>query len=120
MKFLLALFLGLATAAAWTGFKTENSLQLQVNPGQTLRLELSSGDYRIEPGANDQILVISRKNPVSPMKSRVSASTSNAQEACVKVNAPQNYSAVIQVPQKLHSKSSSQWRQASGEWNQRR
>jgi len=62
MKLLLTVLMLLATSAAWTGFKTENSLQLQVNPGQALRLELSSGDYRIEPGANDQILVISRKD----------------------------------------------------------
>jgi hypothetical protein len=98
MKILLALVLGLATASAWTGLKTENSLQLQVNPGQALRLELSSGDYRIEPGANDQIRVISRKNSQQPDEKPRFGLDSNAREACVKVNAPQNYSAVIQVP----------------------
>jgi len=99
MKILLTLLFGLATAAAWTGFKTENSLQLQINPGQALRLELSSGDYRIEPGANDQILVISRKNSSQPDEKPHFGVDSNASEACVKVNAPHNYSAVIQIPQ---------------------
>lgn len=98
MKLLWVVLLGLATATAWTGFKTENSLQLQVNPGQALRLELSSGDYRIEPGANDQILVISRKNSKQPDEKPHFGVDSNAEEACIKVNAPQNYSAVIQVP----------------------
>ncbi len=98
MKLLCVLLVGLATACAWAGLKTENSLQLQVNPGQALRLELSSGDYRIEPGANDQILVISRKSSIQPDEKPHFGVDSNAQEACVKVNAPQNYSAVIQVP----------------------
>jgi hypothetical protein len=98
MKLFCVLLVGLATACAWAGLKTENSLQLQVNPGQTLRLELSSGDYSIEPGANDQILVISRKNSSQPHEKPHFGVDSNAQEACVKVNAPQNYSAVIQVP----------------------
>jgi len=103
MKLLLAFLLLLATAAAWTGFRTENSLQLQVNPGQALRLELTSGDYRIEPGANDQILIISHLaiNPSTTTQTDVKPRfgvDSNAEEACVKVNAPQNYSAVIQVP----------------------
>jgi hypothetical protein len=98
MKLLCLLLVGLATACAWAGLKTENSLQLQVTPGQALRLELSSGDYRIEPGANDQILVISRKNSTQPYEKPHFGVDSNAREACVKVNAPQNYSAVIQVP----------------------
>lgn len=99
MKYLLAaLLFGLATASAGTGLKTENSLQLQINPGQALRLELSSGDYRIEPGANDQILVISQKNLKQPDEKPHFGVDSNAEEACVKVSAPQHYSAVIQVP----------------------
>jgi len=98
MKLLLTVVVLLATSAAWAGFKTENSLQLQVNPVQALCLELSSGDYRIEPGANDQILVISRKDFNQPDAKPRFGVDSNAQEACVTVNAPQSYSAVIQIP----------------------
>lgn len=82
----------------WAKYTEENSLQLELRPGQALKLELSSGDYRIEPGATDQIVVISQnQDPQSRVRPRFGINTS-AQEAAVKVDGPKNYVALIQVP----------------------
>lgn len=88
----------------WARFAGENSLQLELRPGQALKLELSSGDYRIEAGATDKIVVISQnQDSQSRAKPRFGVNTS-AQEAAVKVDGPKNYVAVIQVPKRSNLK----------------
>lgn len=88
----------LALTAGW-GQVNEGSLQLQLLPGQALKLELSSGNYRIEPGAADKVVVISQKKQkeISDEKPHFGIDT-NPQEASVRVEGPRNYAAVIQIP----------------------
>ena len=83
------------TVALMQGLPANGRLQLQLAPGQVLKLDLSSGDYRIEPGASDKLVVIS-KTAESAAKFGVDA---NSKQASVKVEGPPNYVAVIQVPQ---------------------
>lgn len=91
-----ALLVLIAASLAWT--MDESRLQLQLRPGQALELELSSGDYRIEPGATDKIVVISQsKTQPQESKPRFGVDTTSEQ-ATVRVEGPKNYAAVIQVP----------------------
>jgi hypothetical protein len=93
---LAVFFVYLAAALAWSQSKPENRMQMQLLPGQALKLELSSGDYRIEPGASDKLVVISQTaNPNPKPRFGVDA---NPKQASVKVEGPPNYAAVIQVP----------------------
>jgi hypothetical protein len=97
MKHLWASAILLMLTLAWSE-GNEGRLQLQLSPGQTLRLELSSGDYQIEPGVAGKLTVISRERDASqPQKPRFGIDT-NQKEAAVRVDAPKDYAAVIQVP----------------------
>lgn len=97
MKHLWALAILLTLGLAWSEVH-EGRLQLQLSPGQTLKLELSSGDYQIEPGAAGKVTVISREQGAPrPQKPRFGIDT-NPKEAAVRVDAPKDYAAVIQVP----------------------
>lgn len=97
MKYLWALASLLLASIAW-GALDESSLQLQLQPGQALKLELSSGDYRIEPGAGDKVVVITQNQSKSQQEKPRFGIDINAKEASVRVEAPKNYAAVIQVP----------------------
>ncbi|HST80015.1 MAG TPA: hypothetical protein VLN58_16130, partial [Verrucomicrobiae bacterium] len=88
-----ALFL---TVSLGCGEINDGRLQLQLLPGQVLKLVLSSGDYRIEPGVSDKVVVISKSQP-QQQKPHFGIDT-NSKEASVRVEAPKNYAAVIQVP----------------------
>jgi len=97
MKHLWALAMLLTLGLAWSEVN-EGRLQLQLSPGQTLKLELSSGDYQIEPGVAGKLTVISKEPDSSqPQKPRFGIDT-NPKEAAVRVDAPKDYAAVIQVP----------------------
>ncbi len=97
MKHLWALAMLLTLGLAWSEVN-EGRLQLQLSPGQTLKLELSSGDYQIEPGVAGKLTVISKEPDSSqPQKPRFGIDT-NPKEAAVRVDAPKDYPAVIQVP----------------------
>ncbi len=87
----------------WARLSAENSLQLELLPGQALKLELSLGDYRIEPGATNKVVVISQNNPQSRSKPHFGIDTS-PQEAAVIVDGPKDYAAVIQVPKNSNLK----------------
>jgi hypothetical protein len=80
--------------ALMQGLPGSGRLQLQLVPGQVLKLELSSGDYRIEPGASDKLVVISK---MSEATARFGVDA-NSKQASVKVDGPPNYVAVIQIP----------------------
>lgn len=92
-------FATLLTLTLCWGEVNEGSLQLQLLPGQALKLELSSGDYRIEPGAADKVVVISQKKSSDPKENPHFGIDTSAREASVRVEGPKNYTAVIQVPQ---------------------
>jgi hypothetical protein len=94
MKCFLSLTLLAAASLAWA--VNNGSLQLQLQPGQALKLELSSGDYRIEPGAGDKLVVITQADS-QQQKPKFGIDT-NPAEAFVRVEGPRNYSAIIQVP----------------------
>lgn len=95
-RMLAVFFVYLVAALAWSQSKPEHRMQMQLLPGQLLKLELSSGDYRIEPGASDKLVVISQTaNPNLKPRFGVEA---NPKQASVKVEGPPNYAAVIQVP----------------------
>lgn len=97
MKHLWALAGFLIATITW-GAVDESSLQMQLQPGQILKLELSSGDYRIEPGAGDKVVVISKEKAQPRQQKPRFGIDINAKEASVRVEAPKNYAAVIQVP----------------------
>jgi hypothetical protein len=97
MKHLWASAILLTLTLAWSE-GNEGRLQLQLSPGQTLKLELSSGDYQIEPGAAGKLTVISKDHNTSqPEKPHFGIDT-NPKEAAVRVEGPKNYAAVIEVP----------------------
>ncbi|HET9181564.1 MAG TPA: hypothetical protein VFP59_05485 [Candidatus Angelobacter sp.] len=88
----------LTVTLAWTE-TNQRSLQLQLLPGQTLKLQLSSGDYEIEPGAANKVVVISKIEHDSQQQPRPRFGIdTSATEASVRVDGPKDYSAVIQVP----------------------
>ncbi len=92
---------GLAAAMLLAGSLTaadakDGRMQMQLAPGQALKLELSSGNYRIEPGASDKLVVISQSADKAA-KPRFGVDTS-AKQASLKVDAPPDYAAVIQIP----------------------
>jgi hypothetical protein len=91
--FATLLFITLAS-----GGVNETSLQLSVQPGQSLTLQLSSGDYRVEAGAGDKVVVITQNRPASRQQKPHFGIDANAREASVRVEAPKDYAAVIQVP----------------------
>lgn len=76
----------------------QRSLQLQLLPGQTLRLQLSSGDYQIEPGAANKVVVISKFQEKSQQSRPRFGIDTSANQASVRVDGPRDYSAIIQVP----------------------
>lgn len=95
MKRLWAFALFFVVITGWSQIN-DGRLQLQLLPGQALKLELSSGNYRIEPGVAGKIVVIS-KYQSQQQKPHFGIDT-NSKEASVRVEAPKNYAAVIQVP----------------------
>ncbi len=91
-------FATLLTLTVCWGEVNEGSLQLQMMPGQAVKLELSSGDYRIEPGAADKVVVISQKKSSDPQEKPHFGIDTSSKEAAVRVEGPKNYAAVIQIP----------------------
>jgi hypothetical protein len=97
MKRIWAFATLLFVSLAWCEV-SETSLQLSLQPGQALTLELSSGDYRVEPGAGDKVVVISQNQHESQQHKPRFGIDANGKEASVRVDAPKDYVAVIQVP----------------------
>jgi hypothetical protein len=94
-------FLGILATMLAVGTLTaadakDGRMQMQLTPGQVLKLELSTGTYRIEAGAADKLVVISQSADSTP-KPRFGVDTTPKQTS-LKVEGPPNYAAVIQVP----------------------
>jgi hypothetical protein len=84
--------------------QTENAgnLELSLSPETMLTLNLSSGDYRIVPGASDKLVIKSQaKIPSARRKVRFGLNASS-EEASVIVDGPHNYAALIQVPTNIN------------------
>jgi hypothetical protein len=85
-------------AVGWARLKEHQGLDLQVTPAQTLNLQLSSGDYRIEAGAEDRLVIISQDSEQQQSSPPRFGLDTSPGEASIKVEGPKNYAALIQVP----------------------
>src|SRR5215831_16162026 len=80
----------------------QGNLELTLIPGAPLRLELSSGDYRIEAGQPDRMLITSRpKNPADRAKVHFGISATRT-SALVRVSGSRDFAATIQIPRNLN------------------
>jgi hypothetical protein len=102
MKRIMALSIVLAAVLCWAHSQNQGTLELSIVPGTPLRLKLTSGEYRIEAGVSDKVVIVSRtKNPSDRGKVRFGVNA-NPGEASVKVTGPKEYSAKIQIPQNIN------------------
>src|SRR5689334_14675242 len=102
MKRIAAFSVLLAATLSWARSPDRGNLELGITPGTPLRLELTSGDYQIEAGQSNKVVIVSRtRNAVDRSKVRFGVNT-NSGEASVKVTGPKQYSAKIQIPQNIN------------------
>jgi hypothetical protein len=101
VRLLLPMLVSLATTLA--SAQTPNGkFELGLIPGALLKLELSSGNYRIESGTADRLIIQSlAKNPEQQNKVRFGL-TATRQEASVKVNGPSHVDVSIQIPRNVN------------------
>jgi hypothetical protein len=93
---LLPLLFAVTLVCAQT--KNAGNLELSLAPQAVLTLDLSSGDYRIEAGPADKLVIKSQsKNSAERRKVHFGLSAT-PQEASVKVEGPQSFAATIQIP----------------------
>lgn len=101
MMRLAALFILLAGTTSWGRSSDPGNLELVITPGTPLKLELTSGDYQIEAGQFNKVVIMSQtKDPDDKNKVRFGVNTTPS-EASVKVTGPKTYSAKIQIPQNI-------------------
>lgn len=102
MKKLLALSLCLFALAAYPEAADEGNLELTLTPGTALKLDLSAGDYKIEAGQLDRLLITAHpKNPDDKAKVHFGVNA-NKTEATVKVDGPRNFVATIEIPKTVN------------------
>ncbi len=96
---LLALLFAATLACAQN--KNAGNLELSLAPESMLTLELSSGDYRIEPGPADKLVIKSQTRSAAERAKVRFGLNAGPQEASVKVDGPRNFAATIQVPRNV-------------------
>jgi hypothetical protein len=102
MKRIAAFSILLAATLSWARSPDRGNLELGISPGTPLRLELTSGDYQIEAGQSDKVVIVSQtRNADDRGKVRFGVNA-NSGEASVKVTGPKQYSARIQIPQNIN------------------
>src|SRR5260221_8347226 len=102
MKRIMAFSILLAAALSWARSQDQGNLELAIAPGSPVKRELTSGDYKIEAGQSDKVVIVSQtKNPDDRSKVRFGVNTTPG-EASVKVTGPKEYSAKIQIPQNIN------------------
>ena len=102
MKKLLALCLCLVGLTVLPQSRDDSSLELTLNPGSSLTLDLSAGDYKIEAGQVDRLFITARpRNRDDRAKVRFGVNA-NKTEATVKVDGPKNFKATIEIPQHMN------------------
>lgn len=100
-RLLLPLLVSLATALA--SAQTQNGkFELGLIPGALLKLELSSGNYRIESGTADRLIIQSLAQKPEDQKKVRFGLTATRQEASVKVNGPSHVDVSIQIPKNVN------------------
>jgi hypothetical protein len=101
----LSIFLTLAFSAlpnAWPQSIDQGNLELTLIPGAPLRLELSAGEYRIEAGDSDRMLITSQpRNPADRAKVRFGIAATR-QSAVVRVNGSDHFAATIRIPRNVN------------------
>jgi len=91
-----------ATTLVCAQNKNAGNLELNVAPNSKLTLELSSGDYRIEPAPADKLVIKSQtRNSAERRKVRFGLNA-GPEEASVKLDAPPNFAATIQIPRTVN------------------
>jgi hypothetical protein len=98
----VALLVSLTTTLVSAQTQNQGRFELGLIPGASLKLELSSGNYKIESGAADRLIIQSlAQNPEEQKKVRFGL-TATRQEAQVKVNGPSHVEVTIQIPKNLN------------------
>jgi hypothetical protein len=97
---LLTLLLAASLTSAETG--NEGNLELSLTPETLLTLDLSSGSYRIVPGAADKLVIKSQAKTASARRKVRFGLNASTQDASVRVDGPSNYAAVIEVPTNIN------------------
>ncbi|HEY6271579.1 MAG TPA: hypothetical protein VIX19_06235 [Terriglobales bacterium] len=102
VRLLLPLLLSLTTTLVSAQAQNQGKFELGLIPGALLKLELSSGNYRIESGTADRLVIQSlAKDPEEQKKVRFGLSATR-QEASVKVNGPSHLEVSIQIPKNVN------------------
>lgn len=102
VRLLLPLLVSLTTTLVSAQAQNQGTFELGLIPGALLKLELSSGNYRIESGVADRLIIQSfAKNPQEQKKVRFGL-TATRQEAQVKVSGPSHVDVSIQIPKNVN------------------
>lgn len=102
MKQLLILSVLLCCLTATAAAPDEGNLELSLPSGSALKLDLSAGDYRIEAGQLDRLLITARpKNPQDKAKVHFGVNA-NTHAATVRVDGPRNFAATIEIPSNVN------------------
>jgi hypothetical protein len=102
VRLLVPLLVSLTTMLVSAQAQDQGRFELGLIPGALLKLELSSGNYKIESGAADRLIIQSlAKNPEEQKKVRFGLSATR-QEASVKVNGPSQVDVSIQIPKNVN------------------
>jgi hypothetical protein len=102
MKKLLALCLCLVSLTSRPQTREENSLELTLNPGSALTLDLSAGDYKIEAGQVDRLFITAHPRHRDDRAEVRFGVNANKTEATVKVDGPKNFKATIEIPRNVN------------------
>src|SRR5262249_51751973 len=102
VRLLLPLLVSLTTTLGTAQAQNQGRFELGLIPGALLKLELSSGNYKIESGTADRLIIQSTaKNPDEQKKVRFGLNATR-QEASVKVNGPSKVEVSIQIPKNVN------------------
>ena len=102
VRLLVPLLVSLTTTLVTAQAQDQGRFELGLIPGALLKLELSSGNYKIESGAADRLIIQSlARNPEEQKKVRFGLSATR-QEASVKVNGPAQLDVTIQIPKNVN------------------
>ena len=102
VRLLWPLLVSLTTTLVTAQAQSQGKFELGLIPGASLKLELSSGNYTIESGSEDRLVIQSlAKDPEDQKKVRFGLSATR-EEAAVKVNGPSHLEVSIQIPKNVN------------------
>ncbi len=91
----------LATTFVCAQTRNAGNLELSIAPESMLTLELSPGNYKVEPGPADRLVIKSHMRSAAERRKVRFGLNAGAQEASVKVEGPPNFAATIQIPRNV-------------------